>query len=74
MLEKWIIIISGAAFSPFLYFVVHCNNSLYNMTIQLRINKVCSNNYASAIRHNILRCGEWQEHNWIFFSNAIPNY
>jgi len=41
------------------------------MTTQLRINNkpIYNNNYASAIRHNILRCGEWHKHNiWIFFS------
>jgi len=31
------------------------------MTIQLCINNIYNNNYASAIRHNmLLRCGEWQ--------------
>ena len=37
------------------------------MTIQIRINNIYSNNYASAIRHNIglLSCGEWQKHNYL---------
>ena len=37
MLERWIII-SGAAFSSFLYFVFAA--IIYNMTIQLRINRI----------------------------------
>ena len=34
------------------------------MTIQLRINNI-HNNYSSAIRPTILRCGEWQKHNYL---------
>src|SRR6218665_3967771 len=62
MLERWIIIISVAAFSLFLYFVFIA--IIYNITIQLRRNNNYNNN-ASAIRHIIvfitflLRCGEW---------------
>ena len=43
MLERWIII-SGAAFSPVLYFVFVAIIGLYNMTIQLRINNIYNNN------------------------------
>jgi len=50
------LIISGVAFCPFLYFVFFA--IIYNVTIQLRINNIYNNNYASAIRHNISRCGE----------------
>jgi len=50
MLERWIIIIYGAAFSPFQYFVFV--TILYNMTIQFRLKNIY-NNYAFAIRHNI---------------------
>ena len=63
--------ISGEAFSPFLYFVFVA--IIYNMTIQLRINNI----YNSAIRHNILRLANGRSIIiWIFFSrsNAIPNY
>ena len=37
------------------------------MTIQLHINSIVvgPNNYASVNRHNILRCGEWQKHNYL---------
>jgi len=75
MLERWITIISGAAFSPFIYFAFVAIGLISTMTIQFRINNIYNNNYyASAIRHNILRCGKWQKHNiWAFFSNAIPN-
>ena len=51
MLERWIIIISVAAFSPFLYFVFVA--IIYNITIQLRRNNNYNNN-ASAIRHIIV--------------------
>jgi len=74
MLERWIIIISGAAFSPFLYilFVV----IIYNITIQLRINNIYKNNYASAIRHNIKNYYVVANGRsiiiWLFFSYAIP--
>ena len=57
------IIISGAASSPFLYFVFVA--IIYSMTIQHRINNIYNNYNASAIRHNILRCGEWQKHNYL---------
>jgi len=64
MLERWIIIISGAAYSLFKYFVFI--EIIYNMTIQLRINNIYNNNYVSAIRRSIiLRCGEWQKHNYL---------
>ena len=57
-------IISGAAFSPFLYIVFVA--IIYNITIQLRIYNIYNDNYASAIRHNIklLRCSELQKHNY----------
>jgi len=35
------------------------------MTIQFRINNIYNNNYASAIRHSLLHCGEWQKHNYL---------
>jgi len=35
------------------------------LTIRLRKNNIYNNNYASAIHHNILRCGEWQKHNYL---------
>ena len=38
---------------------------IYNMTIQPCINNIYNNKYASVIRHNILRCGEWQKHNYL---------
>jgi len=65
MLERWIIIlISGTAFSPFLYFVFVA--IIYNMTIQRCINDIYNNNHASATRHNILlRCGEWQKDSYL---------
>ena len=62
MLERWIII-SGAALISFLYFVFVA--IIYNMAIQLRINNNYNNNYDSAIRHNILRYGEWQKQNYL---------
>jgi len=58
MLERWIIL-SGAAFSPFLYFIFV--EVIYNS----RKNNIYNNNYASAIRHNMLRCGEWRKHNYL---------
>jgi len=66
MLERWIIIVFGVAFSPFLYFVFVA--IICNMTIQLRENNIYNNNCASTVRHNILRCGEWQKHNYLGFS------
>src|SRR6218665_2077860 len=72
MLEKWIIITSGAAFSPFPYFVFVA--IIYIMTIQLCINNIYNNNCASAIPHNIvLRCGEWQKYRSNYFGLA-PAY
>jgi len=52
MSQRWIIIIYGAAFSPFLFFVFVV--IIYNniMTIQLRVNNIYNNNHASAIHHN----------------------
>jgi len=44
--------LSGAASSPFLYFVFAA--TIYSMAIQLCINNIYNNNYASAIRHNII--------------------
>src|SRR6218665_554156 len=42
----------------------NAGDKVHNMTIQLRINNIYmyNNNYASAICHNILHCGEWQKH------------
>jgi len=54
MLERWIIVIFGAAFSPFLYFVFVAIIYSPYMTIQLGINNIYNNNYASTIRHNII--------------------
>src|SRR6218665_2392818 len=39
-----------------------------NMTIKLRINNIYNTNHASAIRLNLLRCGEWQKHNIFGYS------
>jgi len=52
--------IDAAAFIYFVFVTI-----IYNVTIQLGINNICSNNYSSAIRHNILRYGEWQKHNYL---------
>jgi len=56
--------ISGKAVSPFICFVFV--TIIYNMTIQLRINRsnICNNDYASAVSHNILSYGEWQKHSY----------
>src|SRR6218665_1235071 len=50
MLERWFIITSGAAFSPFLYFVFAALT--YNITIQLRVNTIC--NYVAANGRRII--------------------
>jgi len=62
MHERWTII-SGSAFSPFLYVVFVA--IIYIMTIQLRINNIYNNNYASVIRHNISHFSEWQKDNYL---------
>ena len=66
MLERWIIIIIWCSSQSISIFCFRCKNK---MAIQLRINiprinNIYNNNYASTIRRNILRCGEWQKHNY----------